>query len=420
MSRLGLFCFLGRGHLDPCLALARTLQGRGHQVTVFHLTIAQAAITTAGLGFYPLDAHERVNDGASGGAARRPWARTVAAVATHARRVLDEAPAALLRTGVEAVIADQLDVAAGTVAAKVGLPFVSVSCGPPVYLDDSTPPSYFGAAATATRQVNCRANALFERIARPVLSLLNARRAEWKLGPLRQVNDLFSPRAIVTQLPEILELPRVKPPHLFYTGPFKDDVGEKNVGFDLGRLDGRPLIYASMGTIRNDVPDVFRMIADACAHRDAQLVLSLGGGPVRGRDLGPLPGSPIVATYVRQRELLRRAILTINCAGLNTSLDSLACGVPIVAIPVAEDQPGVAARIARAGVGVVVPFAMRSAARLRDAVDRVLDEPAYTGAARRVQGELTCLHGAVRAAELIERSFAGRFVSEPVGEASGR
>jgi hypothetical protein len=37
-----------------------------------------------------------------------------------------------------------------------------------------------------------------------------------------------------------------------------------------------------------------------------------------------------------------------------------------------------------------------------------------------VQGELTCLHGAVRAAELIERSFAGRFVSEPVGEASGR
>jgi len=55
--------------------------------------------------------------------------------------------------------------------------------------------------------------------------------------------------------------------------------------------------------------------------------------------LAPRLGQPLVVDYVPQRALLRRAMLTINCAGLNTTLDSLTCGVPLVAIPVGEDQP---------------------------------------------------------------------------------
>jgi zeaxanthin glucosyltransferase len=45
-------------------------------------------------------------------------------------------------------------------------------------------------------------------------------------------------------------------------------------------------------------------------------------------------------------ELLKRATVCITHAGLNTVLESLAQGVPQLAIPITYDQPGVAARIA--------------------------------------------------------------------------
>src|SRR6266853_6737775 len=62
------------------------------------------------------------------------------------------------------------------------------------------------------------------------------------------------------------------------------------------------------------------------------------------------------SSYVERRRLslLKRAALCITHAGLNTSLESLAQGVPMVAIPVTNDQPGVAARIAYTKTGEFV------------------------------------------------------------------
>jgi UDP-N-acetylglucosamine:LPS N-acetylglucosamine transferase len=54
-----------------------------------------------------------------------------------------------------------------------------------------------------------------------------------------------------------------------------------------------------------------------------------------------------------QLELLKQTSVCITHAGLNTVLESLAQGVPQVAIPVTYDQPGVAARIPEKQTGVV-------------------------------------------------------------------
>jgi UDP:flavonoid glycosyltransferase YjiC (YdhE family) len=88
---------------------------------------------------------------------------------------------------------------------------------------------------------------------------------------------------------------------------------------------------------------------------DAQLVISLGGGN-NPESLPNLPGNPLVVGYAPQLELLEKATLTITHAGMNTTLECLTNGVPMVAIPVANDQPGIAARIAWTGVGEVVPL----------------------------------------------------------------
>ena len=68
-----------------------------------------------------------------------------------------------------------------------------------------------------------------------------------------------------------------------------------------------------------------------------------------------VPGNHAVR-YAPQLELVKRAAAVVTHAGLNTTLESLAEGVPLVAIPQGNDQPGVAARIAHHGAGVVVPL----------------------------------------------------------------
>lgn len=406
MTRVGLFCFLGRGHLDPGLAIGAGLLARGHRVTVFHLTIAEVAVRRAGLDFVALD-HAVPLPAATTEPANRPphgWRSTTSAVTSHALRTLNEGPTLLRAENVEAVVADQLDVAASTVAEHLGLPCVSLSCAPPLYLDDSVPPAYVGwpAAADETmRARNRRANHLIERTAAPLLELINARRREWRLQPLMRVNDLFSRRGIITQLPAVLELPRVVPDHLVYTAQFRRTLSVPP-RFTWERLDGRPLVYASMGTIRNTSASVFRTIAAACAPLPVQLVMSLGGGMLEPRDFEALPGNPIVVHYAPQRALIDRAELVINCGGLNTTLDALFNGLPLVAIPVGEDQPGVAARIAAAGAGIVEPSRSLTVHGLRLAIERILGDAQYRSAAQRVQGHIRDLDGVTQAVGLFE------------------
>jgi len=108
------------------------------------------------------------------------------------------------------------------------------------------------------------------------------------------------------------------------------------------------------------------VIAEACSGLDLQLVISLGGGQDPAL-LGDLPGDPVVVGYAPQLELIRRSALTISHGGLNTVLESLAQGVPMVVLPVAYDQPGVGARVEWSGVGRSIPIGGLTVDRLHDA-----------------------------------------------------
>jgi MGT family glycosyltransferase len=162
-----------------------------------------------------------------------------------------------------------------------------------------------------------------------------------------------------------------------------------------------------MGTLQNRMSNVFHAIAEACRGIDADLVISLGGGGAPEQH-GDLPGKPIVVGFAPQLELLARASLTITHAGLNTALESLAAGVPAVAIPVGNDQPGVAARLKWVGAGEMIPVARLRADRLRPLVERVLRDKRYRERARAVQAEIRKVDGVARAADIVERVMTGR------------
>jgi MGT family glycosyltransferase len=160
-----------------------------------------------------------------------------------------------------------------------------------------------------------------------------------------------------------------------------------------------------MGTILNGRVDVFRAIVSAVAkNKDLQLVLSVGD-QLDPRQIGRAPSNAIIVQRAPQLELLKRATVCITHAGLNTVLESLAQGVPQLAIPITYDQPGVAARIAHKKTGVVTSLAELTADHLAGLLRELLNEPSYRANARKLQKAIAEANGLSVAADLIEESL---------------
>jgi zeaxanthin glucosyltransferase len=228
-------------------------------------------------------------------------------------------------------------------------------------------------------------------------------------------NDLdstLSPFASITQTPRAFDFESSRWPSQFHhTGPFHDGHGREKVAFPWERLTGEPLVYASMGTILNGRLDVFQTIVAAVAkNKHLQLVLSVGD-QVDPKQIGPAPNNAIIVKRTPQLELLRQTSACITHAGLNTVLESLAQGVPQLAIPIAYDQPGVAARIAHKQTGVVTSLDKLTADHLAFLLNKVLTDPSYRENARKLQKAIADANGLSVAADLIEESLGLKKVS---------
>jgi zeaxanthin glucosyltransferase len=411
MAKIGAFCFPGTGHINPMTALARRLQQRGHEVVIFGIADTEEPVKAAGIEFcligeqdYPPGTLQRLDQRLGALKGLETFRFTVERVKNTARMVLRDGPEALRRAQVDVVLVDEADMG-GNVAEYLDLPYVSIAFFPPLVQDDRIPPFCFGWKAGQgwwSRLRNRLGFRLLSRVAAPIFDVVNKQRRSWGLKPLKRSTDALSPLAQIAQLPALLEFEiGDRPPLLHYTGPFVDAQQRPRVDFEWERLDERPLVYASLGTLQNGSEDIFRIIADACAGLDAQLLISLGGGLDPER-LGILSGDPMIVEYAPQLEIVKRAAAVITHAGLNTTLESLAEGVPLVCIPLGNDQPGVAARVAARGAGVVVPRRKLNAKRLRSAVRAVLTDEKYRCAAREIQAAILRVDGLQRATDIIE------------------
>jgi MGT family glycosyltransferase len=210
----------------------------------------------------------------------------------------------------------------------------------------------------------------------------------------------------MTQTPKEFDFPDIRwPAEFHYTGPFYDVEGREPISFPWEKLNGNPLVYASMGTLVNGLERVYKIILQAVGPlSDIQVVLSVGAN-VNLDDLGTIPANVIVVRKAPQLELLKRAALCVTHAGLNTTLESLGQGVPMVAIPIAYDQPGVAARVAYHGVGEFLEIEDLAVQRVQLLIQEVLENPGYREKARWFQKVIAQTRGLDVAADVIERAF---------------
>jgi MGT family glycosyltransferase len=175
--------------------------------------------------------------------------------------------------------------------------------------------------------------------------------------------------------------------------------------FPWQRLTGNPIVYASMGTLQNGLVAIFRAIAKAAVEfKKFQFVLAVGG-QLDPEQVGDVPTNVMVVRHAPQIEILKRSSLCITHAGLNTVLESLSNGVPMVALPITNDQPGVAARIANKNLGVVMSPSEASPESFAAAIKRVLGDTRILDNVRRMQKAIRSTDGLSAAADILETAF---------------
>lgn len=411
MTHFGIISPPVSGHIHPLSALGRELIARGHRVTCFQVRDLEAKIASEGLEFHPVGEsdHPRGSLPASlaklgrlvGLAALR---FTIRAVEQTSLMVCRDGPEAIRRCGIDALLVDQMEPAGAAVAEHLGLPFITVCNALLMNREPAVPPPFTpwqpGDSwwARARNQLGYRVS---DRLTSPVMAAVQNYRARWKLPPLGSPDESFSKLAQICQMPREFDFPRKTLPASFhYVGPLRGQL-PKTIPFPWERLDGRPMVYASLGTLQNSREPVFRTFAEACRGLDVQLVLSHGGG-LTTEQAAALPGDPLVVPYAPQLELLARARLTITHAGLNTVLDSLTMGLPVVAVPITYEQPAIASRIEWSGTGRIVSLAKLAAGRLKAVIRDVLDTPRYQRSAALMAESIARAGGVLRAADLIE------------------
>lgn len=421
MAHIALVCPAAPGHALSIGTVGHALARRGHRVTLLGTDRAKGIAERLGLPLRVLP-HEDVPMGV----APLTWLWSALAgqlaimnwFAWHIHLILRHLPSALEDLAVDGVIVDHVLLAGGTAAERAGVPYVTFNSAVHWHEEPGVPPPF-----TGWRYDEGRAAHLRNRIAsagtwwfyRPLVRSLNRWRRAWGLSPHRDVLDVFSPLAQISQFcPELDFHRRHLPPVFHYVGSLS--TGREltsDAKFPWDRLDGRPLIYASLGTVAGKADlGVYRRILAACSGLDAQLVLALG----RWRDdevspldrLGKIPPNAIVVDFAPQLALLDRAAVLVTHAGTNSTLEALGRGVPIVALPRAVDQPAVAARVEYSRAGLVGSFRWSSPAEIRALVERVLGDEGFRRRARELQQAILAAGGADRAAEIAERALVTR------------
>lgn len=416
------------GHLNPMAALGRKLQSRGHEVVFIGLPDAEPIIRAAGLDFVPFCEKEY-----PAGSIQKIWAPVsklhgfdVVEYTTQygfpglVEAGLEHLEEKIVETGVEALVLDTVYFYLEFVPMHLGIPYVHIWNMLHIDFSGTTPPSFFSWPHETSPEALARNAAGAQRLGStwgPIAAAASGYTE--KVGLKIDWSDpgsTASKLAIISQTPKELDFPGSPWPSQFhYAGPFHEEGGREPVPFPWEKLNGKPLIYASMGTVVNGLHQVYKTILNAVAPlSDVQLVLSVGHN-IDLTNIEPIPPNSIVVRTAPQLELLKRASLCITHAGMNTALEALAQGVPMVAIPVGYDQPGVAARIRYHGAGEFVEVEDLTVESLSEVIDRVRKNPSYLEKARYFRDVIAKTRGLDVAADVIENAFGIKRDADEVG-----
>lgn len=419
MSHIGILCPGAIGHINPMANLGHELQKRGHKVTLFGVPDIREKMARSRLDFFEIGANDfqlgsidsmYTKLGELSGLEGLEF--VIEFFQKEASMLFRESPDAIIKAEVDALLIDQTIIAGGTIADYLNLPFINICNALPLNREPGIPPYFTHWLYRNTWWAKLRnqlSYKLLNYLTRSMWSLVQQQRKEWKLPLYQKREDAYSQLSQISQLPKALDFPRQQlVPWFHHIGPFKNSSDTEPVSFvdqdfSFEKLNGKPLIYANLGTIQNRNLKIFHCIAQAFSELEieAQLLISLGN-PKADLSQFNFPGSPLVFAFPPHQKIINRSHLVITHAG-STALNCLSVGVPMVAIPITTDQPGMAARIAQAQAGEVIPLKKLNVSVMKTLIEKVFKEPHYRNNAAKIGAAIQQSGGVQYGADIIEQ-----------------
>lgn len=403
---LALFCPPYKSHIAVFQCLAGALKRRGHRVTLMvnagvepfldqHVPVAtiegtsraeiEAIIARAAAPGGPLGILRTVHDGV-----------------TLSEAICRSAPSRLAALRVDAIVADQTEPAAGLVARFLNLPLISIACAVPMERGSGIPLPFLPWPYDASEK-GLKRNAGGERVSRLLLSEQRRLIRRWAgrfalAGDFDDLLSCSSDLATIAQITTEFDFPRENAGLLHCVGPIRDAVPATPLPIE--PEPGRPFVFMSLGTLQGHRFRLFKTVAAACRKIGAQLLVAHCGGLSKSQEKAL--GATWVTDFVPQRAVLERADLCVTHGGINTVLDALSCGTPMLVLPIAFDQPGVGARVVHHGVGLRLSPRFLTQGRVTEALARLLADPTYAQRASAFGGRITAAGGLQEAVSIIE------------------
>jgi UDP:flavonoid glycosyltransferase YjiC (YdhE family) len=416
------------GHLNPLIHQARELQRRGWRVAIAANAEMRAHVEREGPGLPFVDLG--------------PLGESVTAEMRKVEREASEAPSyykgaslflpllgrffPIMFDGLTASIgADRPDVLvidiftwAGFAAAEAtGVPLAvnnpSLLTGVPLELMPPAPGVPFLLSAQSIHTVKP-----WQRWLNPLMRRVLIVAVSLTVG--RQLKALWRTRGLTPQLPYSmqhrpilvngafgLEYRRPLPPNIAMVGPMlPESVAPLPDELNRWLSDGPPVTYINLGTVVTASAGLLERIVAGVAASGTRALWRLTAAQAALLPKPLPPGLRIVEWLPSTQALLQHSnvrVFVSHC-GINSVHESIACGTPIVGIPMFADQRDMAVRVADAGVGVYLDKTTFTSRQLRDAIVRVLTDDAFRDGIPALQRAFVEAGGVRRAADLIEQA----------------
>ncbi|MGQ4879333.1 glycosyltransferase [Billgrantia sp. LNSP4103-1] len=403
-------------HFRALQALADALVGRGHCVTFLHqpeaarwLDSPQVSFHAVGRTSHPPGALARTLRLAAQPGGPLDLHRLIADMSRATDMLCRELPRALDTLGIDALLCDQMEAAGGLVAEASGRRFVSVACALPVNREPGLPlpvmPFTYGRSEKHER-VYAGSERTYDLLMAKHRRTVARHAARLGLSPRSGLHECLSPYAQISQTVAGFELPRrALPAHFHHVGPLRPATPSHREPAPRLSPD-KPVVFASLGTLQGHRFALFRRIVRACAPLDVQLLVAHCGGLERWQEeVLWREGATRVTSFFAQRAMLSRADAVITHGGLNTVMDALVTRTPMLVLPLAFDQPGVATRVQHAGVGLRASPRFEGPRPMRAKLVKLLEGSGFATALARLGGEVEAAGGTPRAADIVEEAL---------------
>ncbi|WP_220326466.1 glycosyltransferase [Rhizobium wenxiniae] len=399
-----------KSHIAVFETVGAELVRRGHSVTF---------VLNAGAERYVAEEHrvcavegtdaremERVIDRASRPSGLFGVLRTVHDTVMLTDALCEHAPEHLRALSIDAVLGDQMEPAAGLLARHLGVPIISIACALPIERDETIPLPFLPWLYDPSPK-GIRRNRGGERVSRLLLLEQNRVIRKWsrRFGFGETFHDLqscLSDVATIAQTTVGFDFPRASATsRLHMVGPLREEEREEDIPFDID--PAKPFVFMSLGTLQGHRRSLFAAAARVCRELDVQLLVAHCGG--LDRKQAEVLGATWVVDFAPQRAVLARADLCITHCGMNTVMDALEFGTPLLALPIAFDQPGVSARIVHHGVGLRLSTRLLKTGKMERAIGTLLSEPGYKKRAGEIGRTISAAGGLRKAADIIEAAI---------------